>query len=281
MLTSFGDPSPGSNFARINDLYPYEKVSDRARHYLSAALEHLHMWADFVAPLKFHPEQTTTHSLRPALALARAALETSAQAVWLMDACDALECVRRHLSLIRWDLAEHRKSKLTGEEKSAVKARDHQLLERVAEVFDSTQIAPPQGYLWVIQRACDAKDLRLAPAEAERLWRAMSGAAHGMYWTNLELSDLQIIGEYEPGHYRAIAHPDPTAMVDALQASSTMTDYGVLQFLSHSGADIEALYNSALKWLASEVPLKPTAAPDTRLRLAESYSFHEGSNPQG
>ena len=35
------DPRAGSPFARVSELYPFEKVSDRARAYLTAALEHL------------------------------------------------------------------------------------------------------------------------------------------------------------------------------------------------------------------------------------------------
>jgi hypothetical protein len=43
-----------------------EKVSDRARHYVTAALRHMLMWADYAAPFKFHPEQAVT--LRPSYA---------------------------------------------------------------------------------------------------------------------------------------------------------------------------------------------------------------------
>ena len=74
VLGDCGDPRPGSNFVDVNALYPFEKVSDRARHYVAAGLEHLVMWADFAAPFKFHPEQTTTFTMRPTFALARAAM---------------------------------------------------------------------------------------------------------------------------------------------------------------------------------------------------------------
>lgn len=104
------DPQPGSNLADVAELYPYERVSDRVRAYLMAGIEHMLTWADLTAPLKFHEEQVTNVMLRPAYTLARATIEASAQAVWLMDTRDPLECVRRHLSLMRWDLQEHRKS---------------------------------------------------------------------------------------------------------------------------------------------------------------------------
>ena len=58
------------------------------------------MWADYSAPLRFHDEQTINFTLRPTLTLARAAIEASAQAVWLMDTTDPIECIRRHISLM-------------------------------------------------------------------------------------------------------------------------------------------------------------------------------------
>lgn len=268
MFSSCGDPAPGSNFAQVNELYPFEKVSDRARHYVSAALEHLTMWADFAAPFKFHPDQTTTFTMRPTMALARAALESAAQAVWLMDTRDPVDCVQRHLRLIRWDLDEHRKSHLDPEGKERVKRRDAQLVERVAGAFKADQIRPPNGYLWVIQQACRATDLDLEATQVERLWRAMSGAAHGMYWTNLELTNVEVGEEYEPGHFRSFTLPDPNAMVEALEAGYRMTQYGALKFLFHAGADIEAMYGPARAWLAENIPLKPTADPEMRQRLA-------------
>ncbi|MHA7127933.1 hypothetical protein ACRTEC_16305 [Janibacter indicus] len=262
------DPAPGSNFARVNELYPFEKVSDRAHHYVSAALEHLVMWADFAAPFKFHPEQATTFTMRPTNALARAALESASQAVWIMDTSDPTECLRRHLSLIRWDLEEHRKSHLDAEGKSRVRAREVELLERVSMNFAPEEVRAPQGYLWVIQQACRPADLDLDGAEAERLWRAASGAAHGMYWTKLDLADSHVGEEYEPGHFRAFTVPNPQAMVEVLRASEAMVTYAVLKYLQFSGADIDSLMAAARRWLAQQITLKPGADPDTRDRLA-------------
>lgn len=262
MLDLCGDPVSNSNFQQVNELYPYEKVSDRARHYLNAALEHMLFWADLAAPFKFHSEQTVTFTLRPSLALARAALESSAQAVWLMDTVDPLECVRRHLSLIRWDLAAHRKSYLDQSSKDRVKQRDTQLLTRIQRVFDEEQVAPPRGYLHIIQEACKPSDLRINAEDTERLWRAMSGAAHGMYWTNLDLTQVEVGEEYEEGQYRTIAYPDPAAMVASLDTSLAMAQYGVLKYLHYAGADIAELQDTASRQLAQEVPFKPDADPD-------------------
>lgn len=269
MFRSWGDPAPGSNFAQVNDLYPFEKVSDRANHYVSAALEHLTMWADYAAPLKFHPDAVTVFTMRPAYALARAAMESAAQAVWLMDTTDPVECVKRHLRLIRWDLQEHRKSKSDPVGKQRVRERDAQLLDRVRQVFTEDEIPPPQGYLWVIQQACRPSDLRLDKEAAERLWRAASGAAHGMYWTNLELAQVEAGDEYEPGHFRTFTLPDANAMVEALLAAQVMTQYAALKYLDYAGADIGALFGPARKWLAENVTLRPEANEETRRRLIE------------
>jgi len=67
ILQSVGDPAPRSNFAQLNAVYPHEKASDWHRSYLGAALEHLVVWADLVAPLSFHPEHVVTHTFRPDL----------------------------------------------------------------------------------------------------------------------------------------------------------------------------------------------------------------------
>ncbi len=122
-----GAPGPGSRLAQVDAAYPSEQVSARVRGYLGAALEHLMFWADHAAPLKFHEEQSVLVSLRPAYTIARAALESSAQAVWLMNASDPKECIRRHLCLARWDLQEYRKSKLDIAAKESINGRGHGL----------------------------------------------------------------------------------------------------------------------------------------------------------
>lgn len=78
-------PAERSNFARARELYPFEAVDDRARAYVGAALEHLMMWAEYVAPFKFHPEHESNFQQRPPYTLARASMEAAAQTVWMLD----------------------------------------------------------------------------------------------------------------------------------------------------------------------------------------------------
>ncbi len=258
-VTLVGDPLGGSNFADVARLYPYEKVSDRVRAYLMAGIEHMLTWADLTAPLKFHEEQVTNVMLRPAYTLARATIEASAQAVWLMDTLDPIECIRRHVSLMRWDLQEHRKSKIDQAEKDVIKARETELLRRVSQVFKPEDIKPPNTYLEVIRSACTARGLSLDADSVERIWRAASGAAHGKYWPTLDLQHIQVGDEYEPGHHRTVQLPDASAITEVLEAANTMSQYGVALYAQYAGADVAAVLGEATAWVAERVQLKPAA----------------------
>jgi hypothetical protein len=255
-LRDAGDPLPGSPFAQVSGLYPFEKVSDRARAYLMAAIEHLIFWADLQAPLKFHPEQSTEVTLRPSYTLARASLESAAQAVWLMDTTDPMECIRRHICLMRWDLQELRKSKLDIAEKAKAKVLEEDLVHRVSEVFGDAQVRAPQGYLDVIRSACAADGLTLEPDDAERIWRAASGAAHGKYWPTLELQQVIPGEEYEPGQFRSVRIPNVDGITEVLRAAHAMAQVGVLRFLDYSGIDIAASIANAHEWVGEVIPLK-------------------------
>jgi hypothetical protein len=272
-LCLIGDPEPGSNFADAARLYPYEKVSDRARAYLLAGLEHMLTWADLHAPLKFHDEQVVNVTLRPAYTLARATIEASAQAVWLMDTRDPRECIRRHLSLMRWDLQEHRKSKLDLAAKNLIKAREAEMLQRVSREFTPREIEPPNTYLNVIRSACEAQGLDLDADVAERLWRAASGAAHGKYWATLDLQSISVGEEYEPGHHRTVQVPDAGGISEVLQAASTMSQYGVVLYAQYSGVDVAAVFGAATSWIAGQVPLKDGTSREELMRASHSLPW--------
>lgn len=255
VLELVGTPAAGSRFSQVDEGYPYEKLSDRARGYLAAALEHLTFWADYAAPLKFHDEQALYISLRPSYTIARAALEASAQAVWLMNASEPLECIRRHLCLMRWDLQEYRKSKLELNAKAEIKAQEDELLHRVSNVFGEELIRPPGGYLQVIRDACSTDDLALTPDGAERLWRAASGAAHGKHWPNVELKSV-VVREAAQGAPQQIVIPDPIGIRDVLEAAHEMTQYGVLRFADYSGGNLRQLLLDATLWVSDQIPFR-------------------------
>jgi hypothetical protein len=252
VLTNVGDPAANSNFTQINGVYPWEKASDWSRSYLIAALEHLLVWADYVAPLKFHPEQRVGHTLRPVQTLARAAIEASAQAVWILSGKSAAECARRHVRLMRCDLTEQRKS-LPLPEKVLMDKADEILLARVRERWSDKDLGPI-SYLDAIKSAC--LEVSVDPHEAETIWRAASGSTHGKHWPTLSLQHVLPGEEYEPGQFRTLIVPDALAMTSVLSLADTMTSYGVVKFAVSSGADVESLMSEALTWLSGIIPLQ-------------------------
>ena len=264
MLDRLGEPAPDSIFAQVNALYPYEKASDWHRSYLAAALEHLMVWADIEAPLKFHPEQVVTHYFRPIYTLARAAMEASSQAVWMTGGKTAQECARRHLCLIRWDYEEHRKSLSDNKRKGRINEMDKSLLRRASDAFSEEELRPPSHYT-VLRAAAAVMDLN--PDQFERVWRAASGSAHGKVWPSLALQHVVPISEYEPGHLRALRVPDPDKITEVLELAGKMTMYGVLRHADFVKADISALIEEATRWLASVVPFREDADPDVVARL--------------
>jgi hypothetical protein len=240
----------------VSELYPFEKVADRARAYLTAGVEHLIFWADVQVPLKFHAEQAVEVTLRPSYTLARASLESAAQAVWLMNTTEPMECIRRHICLMRWDLAELRKSRLNTAEKAEAKELEKDLVKRVSEVFNEEKVRAPNGYLDVIRWACAADGLDLAPDDAERIWRAASGAAHGKYWPTVELQRAIPVAGDEPGQHRSVLVPDVDGITEVLRTAHDMTQVGVLRYLDYSGVDIQSSLATAQAWYSEVIPLK-------------------------
>ena len=276
ILQSVGDPVPRSKFAELNAIYPQEKASDWHRSYLGAALEHLVVWADIVAPLVFHPDQVVAHTFRPAYTLGRAALEAASQAVWMTAGGTALECARRHLSLVRWDYAEHRKSVFGQEAKDGVDERDATLVERASGVFTEGDLHPPNHY--TVLRAA-APVVGSNPDDLERIWRAASGSAHGRVWPALSLQHVVPLREYEPGQYRTIRIPDTDGMTEVLEVAERMTSYGVLRHADFCGADMPVLIEEARLWLASVVPFREDADPEAIARLRRRTPAGSGGPP--
>ena len=254
-LRNAGEPRTGSPFAQVGETFPFEKVADRARAYLTASVEHLVFWADVHVPLKFHPEHTVDVTLRSSYTLGRAALESAAQAVWLMNTTDPMECIRRHICLMRWDLVEFRKSRLGAAEKSEARELEKDLVRRVSGVFDEEAVRAPTGYLEVIRLACTAEGLELDPDDAERIWRAASGAAHGKYWPTIELQRVVPLEDGESGQRRVLV-PDIDGITEVLRAAHEMMQIGVLRYLDYAGVDIQEALDTARAWYTEVIPLK-------------------------
>jgi hypothetical protein len=274
-------PNETSRFAQVDALYPSQPASRWCRGYLTAALEHLIMWADFAAPLKFHEEQVVIHALRPAQALARAAAESAAQAVWIMAADGPIEAVHRHLTLVLHDLDEQRKA-VVGDEKTRLAETRKKAIEDLAKVTSVDDLKTPPSYLRLMREASgeviakgSTVDFPKTTDDAERIWRASAGAMHGKRWPSLEQT-IELPNE----NGQLVMVPDPEAISKALKLADGITTYGILRFADYSGhgTNIAEMLDNSLTELAKKLPLLEGASLDlsqlkTRLlREAQSAS---------
>jgi len=279
MLHAIEPPSEESPLAQVDALYPSQTTSGWCRGYLEAALEHMMLWADFAAPLKFHEDHVVIHALRPAQALARAAAESAAQAVWVMAAGAAIPCAHRHLTLVFHDLDERRKAAV-GEEKERLAAVRKAAIEDLSKVTSVDDVLKPPTYLKLIREASSeviakgsTTDFPKTPDEAERIWRASAGAMHGKRWPSLEQT-VELPNEVG----QLVRVPDPEAISKALKLADGIITYGILRFADYSGhaANIAGMLDDSFTELAKKLPLIDGASLDlsqlkTRL-LRESES---------
>lgn len=263
ILSQIGEPLKESNFDQINGLYPFERASDWCREFLSAGIEHMQLWADHVAPLRFHAEAEVIHTFRPVQTLSRASVESAAHAVWVMDGNTALECARRHLCLVLDDLDQQGKATPDPERKKHLKEARRTLLERLESVIKESEIGRFPGYMNMVKQAAATvatkgkadSDLR-DPAVVERLWRASAGSAHGKRWPSLELQLVTPGQEIAPGTFETSRIPDPAAITKILNLANEVLTYGVFRFADYSGytPQLSTIMASAQQRLAERIP---------------------------
>jgi hypothetical protein len=263
ILSQVGDPTRTSNFETINDHYPPERSSDWCREFLSAGLEHMVLWADHVAPLRFHEEAVVTHTFRPMQTLSRAAMESAAQAVWVMDGGSARDCARRHICLLLEDLDEQRKAATGDERKSCLKRARQIVLDRLSPHLEKRDVGQFPGYMNVVKKAAamlaakGSADADLVdPAVVERLWRASAGSAHGKRWPSFELQIVDPGTEISAGRFEAHRAPDPVAISRILNLANSILTYGVLRFADFSGygPQLPVMLAAAQKTLSDSIP---------------------------
>lgn len=264
LLTGTPSAAEGSHFDLVQGGVDFESVEQWCRSYLSAALEHLGMWADLVAPLKLHPDAELHHTPRPAQTLARAALESASQAVWILAADNPREMMRRHVALVLADWEEQRKASIDPAVRAALKAKG----QAIREVFAPWKVdltAPT--YLSLVTRAAGEVRDTIASSElgdaaqVERLWRASAGSAHGKRWPSLELTvKVEIDG-------RSYSFADPSAMTAMLTLAEKVTQFGVVCFVEragHTGTLPDRVRRVFVEWY-SRVPKRegaPTSLPE-------------------
>ena len=263
MLSQIGEPLNASNFELINAHYPPERSSDWCREFLTAGIEHMTLWADHVAPLRFHEEAHVTHTFRPVQTLSRAAIESASQAVWMMNGDSARECARRHVCLLLDDLDEQRRAAVSDERKTHLKRARQVVLDRLEPFISEKDIGRFPGYMSIVKHAAatvaakGSGDADLVDPEfVERLWRASAGSAHGKRWPALELQIVKPRKEISPGLFATDRAPDPAAITRILKLADAVLTYGVLRFADYSGYEpqLTEMVASAQGRLASIIP---------------------------
>lgn len=267
LLTETPAAVAGSPFRTIDDDLP-ESCEIWCRSYLSSALEHLGLWADHVAPLTFRPDAVVHHEARPVQTLARAALESASQAVWVMASRDPSELLRRHLSLVLADWEEQRKAEVEPQRKADLKQQRLDLL-KILEAHGVKTSDP--SYLTLVTAAADEVRSKAPmtdlgdPARVERLWRASAGSAHGKMWPSVELRvSVELDGQ-------RFSFPDADAMSAILVLANKVTQYGVFRFIDYAGHEpqlAERLTATTRRWYA-RIP-KVAGAPE-RLEDVPGY----------
>jgi hypothetical protein len=256
-------PTSGSMLSVVSAVVPEESAADWCRAFLVAALEHLVMWADYVTPQHMHPDAQAEFALRPAQTLARAALESASQAVWILSPTEVQDVERRYISLVLADWDEQKKAASGLDAKASMKKRRADALQRLGLAED---LLRTPSYLTLVRDATTHVRSQLPGANigsavaVERLWRASAGSAHGKKWPSTEMTV-----NWEEHGWR-ISLPDPAAITAILQLADKVTTYGVLRFAEQSGhheklADIQRAAMETVYGTVSKIPGAPAAPP--------------------
>jgi len=257
MLDQVRDPLPATPLATDDEAYRWEKCSAWTRSGLVAAIDHLVVWANNVAPQTVFEGMVVRNPPRPYYTLARAGLESAAQAVWVLDQDTSAERVHRHLRVLYHDLRQMALAfEMAGDERApAVRERMESVRKRVgnADVFESIKRGEPKYSMMVRE---SARVIEMEPAQLEVLWRSASAAAHGKNWFQHVGYTTSVGDEHELGHFRAMLHPDPAGITRSVTAAAKLTMHGVLRFITSAGYEPASIYPAALAKLKAETPLK-------------------------
>lgn len=259
VLAALGDPEPNSPLSIDDALYPWEKATAWLRQYVSASLDNLGSVAQSLAPLEFAEGSRVRLFPRALFTLGRAAIESAAQAAWILAPRAARERAERHVRLLYTDFGEQAKcATAAGEMKSAEVARDRQesLVARLVNSLDERAIrSGAPSYLDVVRSAAPRVDR--SPADLEVVWRTASAAAHGKGWFVYATHDVVVGEEYEPGHFRAISIPREEALADVLGIAAKLAHVTVLRYSEGLGCDWRSLDLAATERAFRESPMKP------------------------
>lgn len=253
----YGDPAAGSQLAADDARCRVVYLSDAVREYLAAALDNLALWTNVVMPKVFIEGVAVENPPRPYFTLARAGLDSAAQASWILFAADSEERLARHRRLAVDDLNNMRLvAKLIDDgAKQAVKDRIDALH---ASTDDRIKGAP--NFLDMVRAASPI--VGTSADDAEVLWRTASAAAHGKPWFLEATHSADIAEEFAGGRYRAVRLPDAGMISAVVTLAAEVTDRAVLQLGHLLGAPLGDLIPLSLRTVAADRP-RSIAPPGT------------------
>jgi len=258
MLSAIGDPKLGAPFWWDDCLYPWEKETAWLRQYLNAAIEHVEMYADIVVPRRYFEGMEVYIAPRPFFTLCRAAIESAAQAVWVMYGELPAKRVERHVRLLHKDLDEHAKAaRARGdkvEEAAALRRRDA-IVERVGNLLTIDLSKDRLNYLDLVKPS--AKLVERRAEDFEVLWRTSSAAAHGKGWFVDATHETELGEEYEPGYFRATKTPREDALLDIEETACHFVLAAVFRYAEGIGYDAGSLIGPAFERTLRETTPKP------------------------
>lgn len=258
-LAATGDPVAGSPLAADDAVFPSEYLSDATRGFLDAALDHLTLWSNTVAPMVFVDGSTVANPPRPYFALARAAIESASQAAWVLEPEASTVRVQRHVRLLLGNLEEMRKTavKTPGADLQEVDNR----IEHIRRCAGGTVQRAP-NYLDMVRAV--AQFGGLTPDEAEIQWRTASAGAHGKAWFIEATHELTLGAEYAPGRFRAVRRPEPGTVSATVRFASALALRTVLRYISLAGHDYAAIGDATLRAVAADLPRSVADHPTLR-----------------
>lgn len=173
---------------------------------------------------------TRPHAVYPML---RAAYENSFRALWLLAAPSRQQRVERRLRMQFTDA--RMRDKFADLTKSAQGRQHEVVLEKLKPIARDNQVSNRRltseiVYRHVIREASHDAGL-LTPDEAEAIWCALSGLAHGDFWAMLSVLEREQVSVSPDGNVVTFLTSSPTTAVGALiQIAVDTTDAALAAF---------------------------------------------------
>ena len=255
MADQCGDPVSGSALAEDDSSCPaVSKISDAARGTLCAALDNLSMWSNAVSPKVYVEGVKIQSSPRPHFTLARAGMESAAQAGWLLEPEDSAVRVERHLRLVVADMLEEEKAV-----KKMAMATGAQVTQGIAALRKEVgPVKTAPNYLDAVRAV--ASHGGTDPDQGEVLWRTASAATHGKLWFVGATHTSTVGAEYAPGRFRVVHEANPDSVTAVVTFASKLALWATDLFVERLGLDRQEVSRIALIRVAGGLP---RSVPDT------------------